>query len=88
MVMADALGTILAPTAGLMPTTTIEVCSVLWALLMHPGSTHTSNLISLHRDLSDVIEDAVNTDRAVCKGPWKRQQQGRASDSRTHLLGT
>ena len=48
---------------------------------MHPGSTHTSNLVGLHH------EDAVDTDRAVCKGLWKRQQRGRASDSKNSFAG-
>ena len=62
MVMAKSLDAVLAPIAVLMSTTTIELHAVVWAFLMHPGSTHTSNLIGLHRDVFDIIEDAVNTE--------------------------
>ena len=41
MVMAISLCTVRDPTAVLMPTTTIEVCPVLWAFMIHPGSTYT-----------------------------------------------
>ena len=87
MVMAMSLGAVLESTSVHMSTTTSELNPVLWTFLMHPGSTHTSNLIGLYHDVFDVIEDAVNADRAVCKGLWNRQQRGRASDSENPFAG-
>ena len=87
MVLANSLGTVLAPTAVLMPTTTIEARPVLWAFLMHPGSTHTCNLIGWCRDVFAVIEDAVSSERALFRSAWNWQHDGRASDSKNPFAG-
>ena len=73
MVMAMCLRAFLTPTAVLMPTTTSKVYTVLGTFLMHLGSTHSSTLIGLCRDVCHIIEDAVNTERALFRSPWKRQ---------------
>ena len=75
--MAMSLDTVLAPIAVLMSTTTIELYAVVWTVLMHPGSTHASNLIGLH----------VNTERVLLRSAWKRQQGGRPSDLKTPYAG-
>ena len=85
--MAMSRGTILAPTAVLMPNTTIHVYTILCTFWMHPGSTHASNLIGLFRDVFDLFENAVSTERALSKSASKWQHGGRASDSKSPFAG-
>ena len=66
-VMAMSLGAVLVPTALLTRTATLAVYTVLWTFLMRPGSTHTSNLIGLFRDVFDLIENAVSA-------PWSSME--------------
>ena len=68
-----SLATFLSPTAVLMPTTTMKIFPVLWNFLIHPGSTHTSNVITVYRDAFDLIEAVVNSERTRARWEWKRQ---------------
>ena len=86
VVMVLSLGTFLSPTAVLMPTTTMKIFPVLWNFLIHPCSTHTSNLIAVCRDAFDSIEAAVSSERTKARLEWRRQYP-RVAEERNPFSG-
>ena len=60
MFLELCLCSFLVPTAVLIPDPGIKLCGLIWAFILHPGSTGTSNAIRRYADMIDFMYALVS----------------------------